>query len=311
MEDNNWSEGIQVQGQPPHGGASWVRGNAEYFDSVGTRVLMGRGISPQDTSARPAVAVVNQAFVKEFFKEGGNPIGQHFGSPGPVSSGDYQIVGVVEDTAYTSVYWKNHSMYFVPMMQRPVSSSKPIETDTSLYAGAIVLQAERPMNDMEKLARATLAAINPNLAIVKFQTFDEQIADRFNGERMIARLTTMFGALALMLATIGLYGVTSYTVARRTPEIGIRMAVGAARASVIAMVLRGAVTQIAMGLLIGLPIALLGVRFVGAQLYEITSASPGVVLGAIAILAAAACVAGIIPASRAASIDPVQALRSE
>jgi predicted permease len=312
MEDNNWGQAVQVQGQPAHeGGASWVRGNAEYFDSVGTHVLLGRGIGPQDTSTGRTVAVVNQSFVKEFFKEGVNPIGQHFGDPGPVSPGDYEVVGVVEDTAYSSVYWKHHSMFFVPMMQRPASATDPIESDISLYAGAIVLQTERPMSDMEKLARTTLAAINPNLAIVKFQTFDEQIADQFKGERMIARLTTLFGALALTLAMIGLYGVTSYAVARRTPEIGIRMAVGAARGSVIAMVMRGAIMQIALGLLIGLPVALLGVRFVKAQLYEITNASPSVVLGAIAILAAAACVAGIIPASRAASIDPVQALRSE
>jgi len=312
MEDNNWSSGVQVQGQPfSDKGASWVRGSAEYLDSVGTRVVMGRGIGPQDTPTSPTVAVVNQSFVKEFFKEGVNPIGQHFGDPGPVSQGDFEIVGVAEDTAYTSVYWKKHTMYFIPMMQRPASSKEPIESDVSLYAGAIVLETERPMNDVEKLARTTLSAINPNLAIVKFQTFQGQIADRFNGERMVAQLTMLFGVLALMLAMIGLYGVTAYTVARRTPEIGIRMAVGAARGRVIAMVMRGAMIQIALGLLIGLPVALLGVRFVKAQLYEITSANPSVVLGAITTLAAAACIAGIIPARRAASIDPVQALRSE
>jgi macrolide transport system ATP-binding/permease protein len=209
------------------------------------------------------------------------------------------------------VYWKNHSMYFVPMMQRGRSLKEPIESDISVYAGAIVLQAERPMNDMEKLARNTLASINPNLAIVKFQTFDQQIADRFNGERMIARLTSLFGALALTLAMIGLYGVTSYTVARRTPEIGIRIAVGAGRGSVVFMVMRGAIRQIGIGLLIGIPVALLGVRFVKAQLYEITSASPSVVFGAIAILAAAACLAAVVPARRAAKVDPVVALRYE
>jgi macrolide transport system ATP-binding/permease protein len=312
MEDNNWGDGIQIQGQPTTDkGASWVRGNGEYFDSVGTHVLMGRGIRPQDTSASPVVAVVNQAFVKTFFKDGSNPIGQHFGAPGPKSSGDFEIVGVVEDTTYTTVYWKNHSMYFVPMMQRPASSTETIDTDMSLYAGAIVVQTERPMNDMEKLARTTLSAINPNLTVVKFQTFDEQIADRFGDERLIARLTTLFGGLALLLAAIGLYGVTAYNVVRRTPEIGIRMAVGAARGSVIAMVMRGAIIQIAIGLAIGIPVALLCVRFVKAQLYEITSASPSIVLFAIVTLSVAACVAGIIPARRAASIDPVKALRSE
>jgi predicted permease len=313
MEDNNWGEGIQVLGKPATDkGASWVRGNAQYFDSVGTHVLMGRSIGVQDTSTAPTVAVVNLEFVKQFFKPGENPIGQHFGSPGPLSPGDFEIVGVVEDTTYTSVYWKNHAMYFVPMTQRPASwKALPTDIDESEYAGAIVVQTERPAGDMEKLARTTLSAINPNLTIVRFQTFDQQIADRFNDERLIARLTMLFGALALMLASIGLYGVTAYSVARRTAEIGIRMAVGAERGSVVAMVMRGAIAQIAIGLAIGIPLALMCVRFVKTQLYEITSAGPGILIGAGVVLAAAACIAGVIPARRAASINPVEALRTQ
>ena len=224
---------------------------------------------------------------------------------------DFQIVGVVEDTTYVTVRWSDHTMYFLPMMQRAPSDKDPIENDLSLYAGAIVLQTDRPMNDMESLTRRTLASINPNLTVVKFQTFDEQIADRFTEERMIARLTSLFGGLALLLATIGLYGVTSYTVARRTPEIGIRMALGAERAGVIAMVMRGAVIQTVLGLAIGIPVALFCVRFVKTQLYEITSANTSVMTVAILTLAVAACVAGIIPARRAASIDPARALRNE
>jgi macrolide transport system ATP-binding/permease protein len=309
MEDNNWSNGIGVQGHPEtHGGASFIKANGEYLDSVGTRVVMGRGIGVQDTSTAPAVTVVNQSFVKEFFKKD-NPIGQHIGSPG--SPGDFEVVGVVEDTAYTDVRWKDHSMFFVPIMQRYASDKDPISQDMSLYAGAIVIQTERPMSDMEAIARRTLAAINPNLTVVKFQTFDEQIADRFTEERMIARLTSLFGGLALLLATIGLYGVTSYTVARRTPEIGIRMALGAERSGVIAMVMRGAVIQTLLGLAIGIPVALFCVRFVKTQLYEITSANGSVMTVAILTLAVAACIAGIIPARRAASIDPARALRTE
>ena len=311
MEENNWSNGIQVLGQPDLKlDASFVKANAEYFDSVGTQVVMGRGIGVQDTSAVPPVAVVNESFAKGFFKDR-NPIGQRFGPPGPDSTGDFEIVGVVEDTAYTTVRWKNHRMYFVPMMQRPANSKQPIENDESLYAGAIVLETERPVSDMEKLTRRTLAGINPNLSIVKFQSFEEQIADRFTEDRMIAQLTMLFGALALLLATIGLYGVTAYTVARRTSEIGIRMALGAERGGVIAMVMRGAIIQIVLGLGIGIPIALVCVRFVKAQLYEVSNADARVMMGAIVTLAAAAFVAGVIPARRAASTDPVQALRME
>ncbi len=220
-------------------------------------------------------------------------------------------MGVVEDTVYTDVRWKDHSMYFVPTMQREPSDKGPIEKDGSLYAGAVVLETDRPMNDMEQLAQSTLAGINPNLTVVKFQTFDEQIADTFTEQRMIARLTMLFGALALLLATIGLYGVTAYAVVRRTPEIGIRMALGAERGSVIVMVMRGAMIQTVLGLAIGIPVALLCVRFVKAQLYEITSADTSVMVSAIVALTVAACIAGIIPARRAASIDPVQALRTE
>jgi macrolide transport system ATP-binding/permease protein len=311
MEANNWSDIVWVQGKPNlNAEASWIRANDEYFDSVGTRLVMGRGFADTDTQNSPTVAVVNQSFVKKFFHKE-NPIGHHFGTRGPGSAADCEIIGVVEDTVYTSVRWKDHYMYFLPLTQHPASWKDPMEKDESMYAGAIVLQAERPMNDLEKNVRRTLAAINPNLTVVKFETFRQQIADRFNDERMISRLTTLFGAVALLLATIGLYGVTSYTVARRTAEIGLRMAVGAERLGVIAMVMRGAIMQIALGLAIGIPIALVSVRFVKAQLYEISSADPNVLLGAIATVTMAACVAGIIPARRAASIDPVQALRSE
>jgi macrolide transport system ATP-binding/permease protein len=311
MEDNNWSNSIQVQGQPDSNvGASFVKANAEYFDSVGTKVLMGRGIGVQDASTAPAVAVVNQSLAKKLFKPGENPIGRHFGAPGPKSTGDYEIVGVVEDTVYTTVRWKDHRMFFVPMMQRGASSG-PIENDESLYAGAIVLETEQPMSNMESLAQKTLASINPNLTVVKFQTFDQQIADRFTEERMIAQLMILFGTLALLLATVGLYGVTAYTVARRTSEIGIRMALGADRSGVIGMVMRGAMTQTAIGLAIGVPVAFLSVRSIRAQLYEITNANPTVFGVAIGALAAAALVAAIIPAWRAASINPTEALRSE
>jgi len=121
MEDNNWGNGVQVQGKPDiHKGASLVKASAEYLDSVGTRVVAGRGLGVQDTSTSPAVAVVNQSFVKQFFGSE-NPLGAHFGNPGPVSPSDFEIIGVVEDTAYQSVRWKDHSMYFLGMTQRPKS----------------------------------------------------------------------------------------------------------------------------------------------------------------------------------------------
>jgi len=119
----------------------------------------GARIDTRDTPAATTVAVVNQTFVKDLFKPGENPIRRHFGHPGPDSTGDFEIVGVVEDTVYTSVRKKDHLMYFVPMMQRPRSTKQPIEKDDSLYLGAIVLQTDRPMNDMEKLSGRRLPAL--------------------------------------------------------------------------------------------------------------------------------------------------------
>ena len=312
MEDNNWGTGIQVQGEPePKGdGASLVKINAEYFDSIGTKVVMGRGIGVQDVSTAPTVAVVNKTFVKNYFKPGDNPLGRHFGGDRD-SAGDFEIVGVVEDTVYQSVRWNNHSMYFYPMMQRPASDKSPMEGDISLYAGAVVLQTQAPVANMEQLARQTLSEINPNLAVVKFQTFDQQIAEQFTEDRLVARLTTLFGVLALLLATLGLYGLTAYTVARRTSEIGIRMALGARPSGVIAMVMRGALSQTLLGLAIGVPAALLCVRLVESQLYEIKSVNPAILIFAVFTLAAASAIAGIIPARRAALTDPAQTLRTD
>ena len=317
MEENNWGSGVKIQGDPDlNKGASWVKATPEYFDAVGTHVVMGRGFTAQDTMHAAPVAVVNQEFVKQFFGKR-NPIGHHFGFSDPSkpdADSAHEIVGVVEDTTYTSVYLKNHAMYFLPMTQPAGLASGPdyqLEKDQSMYAGAIVIQTGHPMTGFEKIVGDTLASINPNLTIVKFQTFQQQIDDRFIEERLIARLTSLFGMLALLLAAIGLYGVTAYTVVRRTPEIGIRMALGAARSRVIGVVMRGAMMQTVIGLAIGVPVAIFCVRYVKSQLYEITHVNVPVMAIAIGVLVLAAAIAGVIPARRAASIDPVQALRVE
>jgi ABC-type antimicrobial peptide transport system permease subunit len=156
-----------------------------------------------------------------------------------------------------------------------------------------------------------LSSINPNLTISRYDTFSGQIKGQFNQERLIARLTLMFSVLALVLSSVGLYGVAAYAVARRTSEIGIRMAMGAGRGNVVSMVLRETMLQAVVGLSIGVPVALLCVRFVQSQLYSVAGHDAGVLSLAIATLVASAFAAGFIPARRAASIDPVKALRTE
>ncbi len=311
MEDDNDGYGMRVEGKPDLDlSASAIRVGPEYFDSVGTHVLMGRGIGIQDTATSPPVAVVNQTFVKKWFKPGENPIGQRFGN-GEKHMHDWEIVGVVDDTVYTDIRWKDHLMVFYPLTQRSPTDETPIEKDEMMYVGAFVLQTSHPMPDLEALTRRTLSEINPNLAVVRFQTFDAQIADQFTDDRLLARLTTLFGGLALLLAMIGLYGVSAYAVARRTAEIGIRMALGAERAKVTAMIMRGALIQAILGLMIGVPIAWLCVRFVKSQLYEVKGIDAAVLVTSVLTLVIAASLAGFIPARRAASIDPAKALRTE
>ena len=165
-------------------------------------------------------------------------------------------------------------MYFGPLTQ-------PSEAG---YAGAIVVQTSHPMSDMEEITRRTLMGINANLAIQKFETFDAQIAGRFTHERMLSTLMLLFGGLALLLATLGLYGVTAYSVVRRTSEIGIRMALGANRNFVVGMILRGAILQTLFGLAIGIPVAFYGATLVRSQLYGLTTVSSSALSIAVCML---------------------------
>jgi macrolide transport system ATP-binding/permease protein len=315
LNGNIWSLYVYVQGQrPPDPGqdvtAVFNRANPDYFQAIGQRVVRGRTFLPSDTATSEGVAVVNQAFVKKLFKPGEDPIGQHFGAIQTKNSGDYKIVGVVEDTKYESARDAARPMYFIPMLQQSrMSPSKG--PDASLYAEVLILQMNAITPGLEGQVRKTLASIDPNLTVDYYQTFAQQIHGNFNSERMIARLTMLFGALALLLASVGLYGVTSYMVVQRTPEIGIRMALGAARGVVVGMVMRGALLQAGVGLAIGIPTALLCVRFVKSQLYAVAGQDVWVMAGAVLALAVSACVAGLIPARRAASTDPMRALRSE
>jgi macrolide transport system ATP-binding/permease protein len=315
LTGNRWSWYVYVQGQrPPDSGkevdSSFDRASPEYFKAVGQQVIRGRTFTAADTATSPGVAVVNQAFVKKLFKPGEDPIGQHIGANEVKNAGDFEIVGVVEDAKYQSARDLAEPMYFTPMLQQS-RSKPPKDVDASLYAGQIVLQMKAMTPGLESQVRKTLAGIDPNLSVDHYQTFEKQIEGNFNGERLIARLTLLFGSLALVLAAVGLYGVTAYGVQRRTQEIGIRMALGAARESVVGLVLRGAMLQTAVGLAIGVPVALFCVRYVKSQLFEVVGQDAGVMTAAVCTLAIAACVAGIIPARRAASIDPAKALRTE
>ncbi|HEV2493567.1 MAG TPA: ABC transporter permease [Terriglobia bacterium] len=311
MRGDNWSSGIHLEGHPPdeRNGASWDRVGPHYFETIGTRLVRGRAIGDEDTPTSRQVAVINATFAREFFPKQ-DPIGKHFGLGDASHSGDFEIVGVVEDAKYQDAREPAYATFFLPLGQM-TTDPKLSWLIYSHYIGDIELRVAGKPENLEAAVRRTLADIDPNLTVVDMVSLSEQLTRNFNQERLIARLTELFGVLALVLASVGLYGVTSYSVARRTSEIGIRMALGADRSSVLGLVLRGALLQLGLGLAIGIPAALAGGRLLSSQLYGVKSHDP-LILGVAAVaLAACALVAAFVPARRAASIDPMQALRTE
>lgn len=318
LEGNNWGQGVYVEGRPEPGpgtniGSSWDRVSNHFFETVGQPVIRGRGFTEQDTATSRKVAVVNQTFVKKFFPNE-DPLGRHFGTNGQEYASDFEIVGVVADAKYNNPKSDFRPMYFRALTQRNTGLKKPGEIvgeNRSLFINSITIHFKQVPQNLDALVRRTLANIDPNLTVVDLKSLDYQVSGNFNQERLIARLTVLFGALALILASVGLYGITAYSVARRTGEIGVRMALGANRKDVVSMVLRGAFSQIGIGLAIGIPVALLGGRLMANQLYEVRAYDPFTMALAVAALAMSATIAGFVPARRAASIEPMVALRSE
>jgi len=318
LEGNNWGECVRVEGRPEpgpneHCSSSWDRLSPKFFDTIGQPVIRGRGFTDADTATSQFVAVVNQAFVKKFFPNE-DPMGRHFGIYSHLYAGAFEIVGIVADAKYTNPRQEVRPMYFRPLTQKLQVTDPPngaMAETWSLYINSITLHFSNPPQNVDASLRRTLADVDPNLTIRDLHSLDYQVAGNFNQERLIARLTTLFGILALVLASVGLYGITSYSVARRTSEIGLRMALGADRGKVVQLVLRGAFLQIAIGLAIGIPVALLGGRFMASQLFGVRAWDPVSMGIAIAVLSAAAALAGFIPARRAARIEPMEALRIE
>jgi predicted permease len=311
MRGDNWSFGIHVEGHPPDEqvGASFDRIGPHYFRTLGTHLLRGRTIGLEDTPTSRQVAVVNQAFAHKFFPNQ-DPIGKHFGMGDPSHSGDFEIVGVVEDTKYQDARRPAYPTFFMPFLQMSKDPKLSFMVG-SHYIGDIELRVAGNPQNLNAAVRGTLAGIDPNLTILDLLTMNEQVTRNFNQDRLIARLTELFGGLALVLACVGLYGVTAYAVAQRIGEIGIRMALGADRPRILGLVLRGALWQLGIGLAVGVPAALAGGRLLANQLYGVKSYDPAVLALAAAVLTACALLAGFVPAQRAASIDPIRALRVE
>jgi macrolide transport system ATP-binding/permease protein len=307
LEGNNWNDRVYIQGKTPDfsGAApSWLRVGPGYFQTIGTRLLQGRGIEERDAPSAPLVAVINETFARRFFPNE-NPIGQRLGTGDVNHSSDYEIIGMVEDAKYQDTRGAAYATFFLPLLQKP--PGEPLRG----WVSAIELQvAGRPEN-FEQAIRKAIADVDPNLTVREVMPFGEQVARNFNQERLVARLTELFGLLALILACVGLYGVTAYGVARRTNEIGIRLALGAARGNVLSLVLRSALAQLGLGLAIGIPIALAASQVLISQLYRMKNYEPLPFVLAAIVLSACALLAAAIPARRATHVDPMVALRYE
>jgi ABC-type antimicrobial peptide transport system permease subunit len=280
---------------------------------------MGRTFTERDSATSVHVAVVNQAFVKKFLN-GKPPVGMHFG-PDRSMTAEYEIVGVVDDTKYRDPSRQVRPMFFTPMAQltdfNTDVASATIKDQANKnerfkhFASNLIVRYDGDPAAATAKVRKALLQINPGIVIDQLTTYDNQVSNWFTRQRLVVRLTSIFGALALILASIGLYGVTAYGVARRIPEIGLRMALGADRASVVRLVLRGAALQTGIGLLLGVPLALLAGHYLQSQLYEVKGINLPTLLVACAVLALSAVIASALPARRASSVEPMQALRME
>jgi predicted permease len=296
-------------------GSSWDHVNPGYLETLGQHIIRGRSITPQDTATTQSVVVVNEAFVKRFFKPGEEPLGAHFGLDLPQYSNSFEIVGIVRDAKYQDPASSEPTrpIFFVPLAQRTHYDAALLQSidDSTHYIEGAVLKLHGSMEGLQAEVRHVLSDVDPNLTLLNIQTLREQVDSNFDQQRAVARMTGLFGILALLLAAVGLYGVTAYTVERRTSEIGIRMALGADRMNVVRLVLGGAFLQILIGLAIGIPISIGCAKLISAQLYHVKGWDPLALAGAVVALGICALIASIIPAQRAASINPVKALRTE
>ncbi len=314
---DNWGELVVIDGRPAsqlneQSSASWDRISAGFLDAVGQPVLRGRGFTEADNENSEHVAVVNEAFVRRFFPNE-EPLDHHFGMDLPQNAGRFRIVGVVRDAKYTRPKEAPRPMFFLPLMQHETYEMPLLQKldHASHLAGGIMLVTRRTPAELEPLVTKTLADVDPNLTLISIRTMRQQVELRFDQERAVASLAGLFAGMALLLAAIGLYGVMAYTVAQSTSDIGVRMALGADRMKIVRLVLHGAFRRVAIGVLVGIPLAVGAGRLLASQLWGVKAWDPLALAVAAGSLGVCALVAAMIPALRAAAISPMSALRAE
>jgi predicted permease len=309
-----WPHDILIEGKPepdPKGDVSsnWTRVMPGFFEILGDKIVMGRTITDEDNASTRPVAVINEALAKKFFG-GENPIGQHFGPAPRKNAGMYEIVGVVSDINFGDGL---QPTYFLPEAQATYFDEPETEEREvgSHYLYNVVVWAPGNPPGLELQVKNVLANIDPNLVVSGVESYPEVIHADLAQQNMIASLTWLFGAVGLVLAAVGLYGVTAYGVERRTSEIGVRIALGARSIDVLRMVLREGMLLAAIGIAIGIAASLALAPLIRSFLFGTTPGDPATLIAVASLLAAAALFACYIPARRAMRVDPMVALRHE
>lgn len=304
FEDSDSGDPIAVEGYTPAGGESphsrMDQIGPGYFSTVGIPILMGRGIEERDSAPGPRAAVINQAFARTYFAHS-NPLGKIVRDTFPGNPGAMVVVGVAGNSLHNSLSETAHPRLYFPLFnalwpEREISFEVRSAGNPATVSAAI---------------REVVANTNPALLPVRMETLPGLIDRSLGGTRFVAGLAGLFALLAALLAGIGLYGVMAYTVARQTREIGIRMALGAAPREILWQVLLDGLFLAAIGIAIGVPMAIAGTRLVRSQLFGLGSIAPPVLIVTAILLTAVAALAGLLPARRAAKVDPMVALRHE
>ncbi len=303
LTGNEWDNSITIQGYAPKPGEDldphFNQVTPGYFRALGIHLLAGRTFMANDTANSRKVAVVNESFVKRYFG-GSSAVGRLFGrGSDPGTPTDIEIIGVVNDTRYESLRDDiPREVYLCDAQQGAASKS-------------VYVRTERDPENAFAAVRAVVHDLAPDLPIIGMKTLERQLDESLVTERLVATLSSVFGALATLLAIIGLYGVMAYMVTRRSREIGIRMALGALTGNVVWLVMREVLMLVGIGIAAGLPAAFLLTRLVSSQLYGVSANDPLAMGAATVLLAGVAVMAGYIPARRAAGFDPVRVLRYE
>ncbi len=301
VDHSEWGSGITVEGFTPREDDSGPNRNAVgagYFHTLGIRILIGRDFGPQDRDGSPHVAIVNESFAKFYFGNQ-NPIGRRIGPAGDRPH-DFAIVGVVKDGKYASLREETQRFWYVPYEQ--------LGRNGGLY---LYVRCAGNAEAMISTIRGQIQKVDPFVLIDHPKTLDFQIAEDLATDRLLATLSTFFSTLAVLLASIGLYGVMAYSVARRAHDIGIRMALGAARRDVLWLVLQQALLLVAVGIVAGIPLTYALMRLITSLLYGVKPSDPLTLSVAVVALSAVVAVASYLPARRASRIDPMVALRYE